>query len=475
MDKGTIKDFFISYNKADRLWAEWIAWQLEEEGYTTILQAWDFRPGSNFILEMQRAATEAKRIIAVLSPDYLSSRYTQPEWAVALAIDPTGEKGTLLPVRVRECDLHGLLPQIIYIDLLGIEESVAKNVLLTQVRRERAKPKKQPAFPVTATRSVTEQPQFPTLPGAGEAERQESPEKTHTDDKVSARPALPGDPSLGPLVFKLCNRGQQVSAFADNFISNMKRGVGVPQFYFIHGEEKECHDSLIERLAHTEIKRVAEKQWGEQRAVVALKKPVWPHEGEGAERQRELQRLLFSEFDPAYMEDDLSARALHKLTAHLLTPLIIIRHNIHVSNWNVPTRELLVWYINYWAEIKSQRCEPQFIIFFSIIYPNTQGRSWWKALSPFGRFDKGNIQRELQEICTHHNAGCPCTMLKELSPPRQYDVGDWFKRHNIYDLKTQGEFLDKLFNTNQGNISMAEIEHELRKIHQSFVKERGYA
>jgi hypothetical protein len=31
------KDFFISYNKADRRWAEWIAWQLEETGYTTSL------------------------------------------------------------------------------------------------------------------------------------------------------------------------------------------------------------------------------------------------------------------------------------------------------------------------------------------------------------------------------------------------------------------------------------------------------
>lgn len=42
-----MKDFFISYNSADRTWAEWIAWQLEEAGYTTVLQAWDFRPGSN--------------------------------------------------------------------------------------------------------------------------------------------------------------------------------------------------------------------------------------------------------------------------------------------------------------------------------------------------------------------------------------------------------------------------------------------
>ena len=55
-DPAPKKDFFISYNKADKAWAEWIAWQLKEAGYTVIIQAWDFRPGSNFILEMQKAA-----------------------------------------------------------------------------------------------------------------------------------------------------------------------------------------------------------------------------------------------------------------------------------------------------------------------------------------------------------------------------------------------------------------------------------
>src|SRR5713101_4089153 len=88
------KDFFVSYNRADRAWAEWIAWQLEEAGYTTIVQAWDFRPGSNFVLDMQHAAVEGARTIAVLSPDYLAALFTQPEWAAAFAQDPTGEKGT---------------------------------------------------------------------------------------------------------------------------------------------------------------------------------------------------------------------------------------------------------------------------------------------------------------------------------------------------------------------------------------------
>ena len=44
------KDFFISYNGADQRWAEWIAWQLEEANYSVILQAWDFLPGSNFVV-----------------------------------------------------------------------------------------------------------------------------------------------------------------------------------------------------------------------------------------------------------------------------------------------------------------------------------------------------------------------------------------------------------------------------------------
>ena len=160
-----MKDFFVSYNKADVAWAEWIAWELEEAGYTAILQAWDFRPGSNFVLEMQRAAVEADRTIAVLSPDYLTALFAQPEWAAAFAQDPTGEKGTLVPVRVRECDVKGLLPQIVYIDLVGKDEPAARQALLGGVSRERAKPHTAPAFPPSAERSVPSRPRFPgTLP-----------------------------------------------------------------------------------------------------------------------------------------------------------------------------------------------------------------------------------------------------------------------------------------------------------------------
>jgi len=74
-------DFFISYTAVDVRWAEWIAWVLEEKKKcTTMLQAWDFVPGSNFVLEMQKATSSTSRTIAVLSPDYLRSAYAKSEW-----------------------------------------------------------------------------------------------------------------------------------------------------------------------------------------------------------------------------------------------------------------------------------------------------------------------------------------------------------------------------------------------------------
>src|SRR5436305_15225920 len=63
MNQNAAQHFFISYNKADRSWAEWIAWQLEEAGYTTIIQAWDFRPGMSFLHKMHEAAQQAERTV----------------------------------------------------------------------------------------------------------------------------------------------------------------------------------------------------------------------------------------------------------------------------------------------------------------------------------------------------------------------------------------------------------------------------
>ena len=141
-----MKDFFVSYNSADKTWAEWIAWVLEENGYTVVIQAWDFRPGGNFILDMQRAADESHRTIMVLSEAYLKAAYTQPEWAAAFKQDPTSEDRRLIPMRVAECQPTGMLAPLVYVDLVGKSEAEAEQLVLDALQ-DRAKPATRPSFP----------------------------------------------------------------------------------------------------------------------------------------------------------------------------------------------------------------------------------------------------------------------------------------------------------------------------------------
>jgi hypothetical protein len=107
-------DFFVSYSHNDQRWAEWIGDVLVKASYSVILQAWHMLPGSNFVIEMHKAASECKRTIAVLSPDYLASLFTQAEWAAAFAADPSGKERKLIPIRVRICEPPGLLKGIVY-------------------------------------------------------------------------------------------------------------------------------------------------------------------------------------------------------------------------------------------------------------------------------------------------------------------------------------------------------------------------
>jgi hypothetical protein len=152
-------DFFISYTSIDEQWAVWVAWCLEEAGHRVVLQAWDFRPGDNFVLMMQRATIACRRTIIVLTDAYLEAAFTQPEWANAFRADPRAEARILIPVRVVTCRRDpGLLGSIIFIDLVGCVEDEARAKLLAGIRPGRAKPSAKPAFPGTASGIRSEGP-----------------------------------------------------------------------------------------------------------------------------------------------------------------------------------------------------------------------------------------------------------------------------------------------------------------------------
>jgi tetratricopeptide (TPR) repeat protein len=159
-------DFFVSYTQADRAWAEWIGWHLEQAGYTVIVQAWDFLPGTDWVHQMHTAVQRAERTLAVLSPAYLeSSEFGEAEWRVAFAADPIGEGRRLIPVRVLECHPEGLLKTRVYVDLAGRGERDAAAALLRGLSEHAGRPGSKPAFPGVRAAAAADRPRFPgTLP-----------------------------------------------------------------------------------------------------------------------------------------------------------------------------------------------------------------------------------------------------------------------------------------------------------------------
>jgi tetratricopeptide (TPR) repeat protein len=159
---GQAADFFVSYTSADRPWAEWIAWQLEAEGYQVVVQAWDFGPGRDWVHEMQQATATAKRVVAVLSAAYFESGHGEAEWRGFYADDSSGEQGRLLPVRVDKVKPLGLLMTRVYVDLVNQDAASARAALLAAARGARGKPADEPDFPGRReVPSATEQPRFP--------------------------------------------------------------------------------------------------------------------------------------------------------------------------------------------------------------------------------------------------------------------------------------------------------------------------
>ena len=98
---GDRKDFFVSHAGADRAWAEWVAWQLEQAGYSVELDVWDWAVGRNFVT--RDALDRCDRVVALVSSAYFDrSRYTTEEWSAAVVHGPGPREGRVVPVRVED-------------------------------------------------------------------------------------------------------------------------------------------------------------------------------------------------------------------------------------------------------------------------------------------------------------------------------------------------------------------------------------
>ncbi|ONH60836.1 hypothetical protein CcI49_09600 [Frankia sp. CcI49] len=210
-------DFFVSYARADRAWAEWIAGQLVAAGHRVLLQAWDETPVPYWSTGMFEGTVYAAHTLALLSPAYLETVLGQPEWNAASDSDRARFARTLIPVRIADCHWPDLPAGGRHVDLTRTSADGTRRILLDQLDTARSgsargaasteidtaptpvgapainsliPPQRHPADavpsapPVTATRPVAEpelqpEPQLqpePELPPEPEAEPQSEPE-----------------------------------------------------------------------------------------------------------------------------------------------------------------------------------------------------------------------------------------------------------------------------------------------------------
>ncbi|OHV45237.1 GTP-binding protein, partial [Parafrankia colletiae] len=135
------RDFFISHADSDLAWAEWIAQQLVEAGYTVELDVWDWVAGTNLVDAMRRALERAERVLAVYTDDYFAQRISQAEHTAAFASD------RVVPVVVADCSIPELYAPLTRIELLGLEEDAARSRLLDGVSAGSRRPGSPVIFP----------------------------------------------------------------------------------------------------------------------------------------------------------------------------------------------------------------------------------------------------------------------------------------------------------------------------------------
>ena len=147
---GDQKDFFVSHASTDQAWAEWVAWQLEQAGYSVELDVWDWAAGRNFVTAMSDALERCDRVLALFSPAYFDrSRYTTEEWSAAVAHVAGMREGRLVPVRVEDVPVEqmpAVLRPLVFCDVFGVDAGQARRVLLAAVAGP-WRPAGEPVFP----------------------------------------------------------------------------------------------------------------------------------------------------------------------------------------------------------------------------------------------------------------------------------------------------------------------------------------
>ena len=137
-------DIFLSYNSADRAWANWVAWTLKDAGHRVRFAEWELTPGSNFIAWLSEALATSDYMVALWSPNYFPSEYIQVENRAFLS---KSDDKRLIPILVEHTEIPPLYKDIVHISLIDCSEKEARHKLAKEFDLKMVKDKSRPPFP----------------------------------------------------------------------------------------------------------------------------------------------------------------------------------------------------------------------------------------------------------------------------------------------------------------------------------------
>lgn len=269
----------------------------------------------------------------------------------------------------------------------------------------------------------------------------------------------------------MLNRIPQINDFMKFFLEKSVNCPKRPQFYFIHGNEWEGHDCLLERLMKTCLKEFAEKEWGKESATICRYEVPWPKKGHLSKRQEDLRMNFQTKFSQYHGVTDFTVNTLSHLPCFDKHPLVLIKHNIYSSKWDKNTEPLIAWYIKeFWdaLEVDIHAENPLFLVFFNVKYkqPKKTGLKW--QLFQWRKHTKEHINEQLLDLCQSSDNNCPCQLIEELTPIEIEDVQDWLSEFNVIENEWERkQVIDSIFIENDIRVTSkcwAKIEDELSNI-----------
>jgi hypothetical protein len=102
-------DVFLSHNRAQKAWTRDLARRLRDDGFKVWFDEWELpkRAGKDWIAMLVEGVEESRKVVLVLSPEFLANEWPEFESRVVILRDPVGRKERIVPIVHTSCKLPG--------------------------------------------------------------------------------------------------------------------------------------------------------------------------------------------------------------------------------------------------------------------------------------------------------------------------------------------------------------------------------